>query len=87
MDLWYPSGVGCRAGGGSSGHRIRVWAAAALAWVACAGSQVTQPTPPDTAFASGVVFCDRDGDGARDRGEWGVRGVAVSNGREVVRTD
>lgn len=23
----------------------------------------------------------------RDRGEWGVRGVAVSNGREVVRTD
>jgi hypothetical protein len=24
---------------------------------------------------------------ARDRGEWGVRGVAVSNGREVVRTD
>jgi len=38
-------------------------------------------------MARGVVFHDRDGDGVRDAGEWGVRGVAVSNGREVVRTD
>ena len=37
--------------------------------------------------ASGVVFEDRDGDGRRDRGEPGVADVAVSNGREVVRSD
>jgi hypothetical protein len=33
------------------------------------------------------VFHDRDGDGARGTGEPGVARVAVSNGREVVRTD
>ena len=66
---------------------MRAWAAAALAPLACASSELAQPAPPGTAVASGVVFSDRDGDGARDRGEWGVRGVAVSNGREVVRTD
>ena len=48
---------------------------------------MAQPVPPDAAIAAGVVFSDRDGDGLRDRGEWGVRGVAVSNGRDVVRSD
>jgi hypothetical protein len=38
-------------------------------------------------FVSGVVFNDRDGDGVRDRFEPGIRGVAVSNGRDVARTD
>jgi hypothetical protein len=37
--------------------------------------------------ASGVVFADGDGDGRRGRFERGLRGVAVSNGRDVVRTD
>ncbi len=37
--------------------------------------------------ATGVVFHDRDDDGARDDGEPGIEGVRVSNGREVTRTD
>ena len=36
---------------------------------------------------SGSVFSDLDGDGRRDPGEPGLAGVAVSNGREVVRSD
>ena len=46
---------------------------------------------PYTAFAqwvaSGVVYHDRNRNGSQDRFEFGVRGVAVSNGREVVTTD
>jgi len=38
-------------------------------------------------FASGVVFADRDRNGQRDLLERGLRGVAVSNGRDVTRTD
>ncbi|MBW2691966.1 MAG: calcineurin-like phosphoesterase family protein [Deltaproteobacteria bacterium] len=38
-------------------------------------------------FASGVVFHDRNSNGARDAFDFGVRGVAVSNGRDVVQTD
>jgi hypothetical protein len=38
-------------------------------------------------IARGVVFHDRNRNGIRDRFERGLRGVAVSNGREVVRTD
>jgi hypothetical protein len=37
--------------------------------------------------ASGVVFHDRNRNGARDAFDFGVRGVAVSNGRDVVVTD
>ena len=39
------------------------------------------------SFTSGVVFNDRNRDGVRDRFEFGIRGVAVSNGRDVVVTD
>lgn len=35
----------------------------------------------------GVVYDDRDGDGRRDRGEPGVAGVLVSNGRALAETD
>lgn len=51
----------------------------ALAWAetATAGDEV----------AKGVVFDDRNKNGEQDAGERGVRGVPVSNGREVVRTD
>lgn len=35
----------------------------------------------------GVVYRDRNGNGVRDVFDFGVRGVAVSNGRDVVRTD
>src|SRR5262245_18225115 len=45
------------------------------------------PFPAEPGFAVGVVFHDRDGDGRRGAGEPGVAGVAVSNGREVARTD
>ncbi len=34
--------------------------------------------------AQGIVFYDRDGDGAYDAGEEGLSNVAVSNGRDVV---
>jgi hypothetical protein len=40
-----------------------------------------------TDIARGVVFHDRNRNGVRDRFERGLRGVAVSNGRLVVRTD
>lgn len=38
-------------------------------------------------LAKGTVFVDRNGNGLRDRGERGVRGVSVSNGIDVVRTN
>jgi hypothetical protein len=38
-------------------------------------------------YASGVVFHDRNRNGARDAFDFGVRGVPVSNGRDVVLTD
>jgi hypothetical protein len=38
-------------------------------------------------YASGVVFHDRNRNGVRDAFDLGVRGVAVSNGRDVVSTD
>lgn len=53
-------------------------AAAAFADAACAAAET---------FAKGVVFHDRNRDGAPDRFEFGIGGVAVSNGTEVVRTD
>ena len=37
--------------------------------------------------ASGVVFHDRNRNAVRDAFDFGVRGVAVSNGRDVVSTD
>jgi hypothetical protein len=45
------------------------------------------PAPVDVAFARGVVFHDRNGNGVRDDGEPGIPGVRVSNQREVVVTD
>jgi hypothetical protein len=37
--------------------------------------------------AEGVVFHDRNGGGRRQRGDKGIAGVAVSNGREICITD
>jgi hypothetical protein len=42
---------------------------------------------PEGSAVTGVVFHDRDGDGVQDRFELGISGVAVSNGRDVARTD
>ncbi len=41
---------------------------------------------PPLSAATGHVFDDADGNGRMDPGEHGIAGVAVSNGREVVRT-
>lgn len=37
--------------------------------------------------AQGMVFADANGNGQMDEGEAGVAGVAVSNGRDIVRSD
>jgi hypothetical protein len=61
---------------------------AALLLAACRGG-LPEPGPllREPGWAVGVVFHDRDGDGARGADEPGVAGVAVSNGREVARSD
>src|SRR5262245_58850045 len=38
-------------------------------------------------LAAGTVFEDRSGAGRRQRGDPGIAGVMVSNGRDVVPTD
>lgn len=57
--------------------------------VACAGLLLAAALAGRAAegWARGVVFEDRNGNGVRDRGERGLRGVRVSNQREVVETD
>jgi hypothetical protein len=45
------------------------------------------PRPALPGHASGSVFLDEDGDGRRDAGEPGIANVAVSNGRDIARTD
>ncbi len=52
---------------------------AMVLWLACGGAMAQAQ--------GGVVFDDGNGNGAREAGEAGVPGVAVSNGREVARTD
>ena len=51
----------------------------------CAVARVAAADIP-RAFA-GTVFDDRDGDGRHDRGEPGLPGVAVSNGRALAISD
>ncbi len=43
--------------------------------------------PADPTVLNGTVFVDRDRDSRHDRDERGLRGVEVSNGRDVVTTD
>ena len=60
--------------------------AATLAAPALARS--TAPDRPEGSLtATGFVFEDRSGAGRRQIGDPGLPGVAVSNGRDVVRTD
>src|SRR5262245_52951399 len=63
--------------------------AAALSTPAFAAAEpelATHGKQKDAAIR-GVVFEDRDGDGVRDRNEDGVKGVRVSNGLDLVKTD
>lgn len=41
----------------------------------------------DPTVLRGTVFVDRDRDSVKDKGERGISGVRVSNGRDVVTTD
>lgn len=59
--------------------RRTVVALAASCLAATAGAQET--------FSAGTVWADANADGARQEGERGLRGVAVSNGDEVAVTD
>ncbi|TDD15697.1 calcineurin-like phosphoesterase C-terminal domain-containing protein [Nonomuraea diastatica] len=47
----------------------------------------TQDGPADPSVLTGTVFVDHDRDSVHDRNERGLRGVVVSNGRDVVTTD
>ncbi|UCM91452.1 calcineurin-like phosphoesterase C-terminal domain-containing protein [Streptomyces marincola] len=47
----------------------------------------TPEGPADPEHLTGRVFVDRDRDSVGDRGERGLPGVVVSNGRDVVTTD
>ena len=53
-----------------------VLASISLSWAASAHGETT-----------GIVFVDANGNGVQDRGELGRASVAVSNGREVARTN
>lgn len=48
---------------------------------------VVEGNDPEATTVSGTVFDDRDQDSTQDRRERGIRGVQVSNGRDVVTTD
>lgn len=49
--------------------------------------EVVDGTDEDQDLLDGVVFDDRNRNSTRDRGERGIPGVQVSNGRQVVTTD
>jgi 3',5'-cyclic-AMP phosphodiesterase len=57
-------------------HRIAI----AILWLACCGGASAQSP-------GGVVYDDANGNGGQDDGESGIAGAAVSNGRDVARTD
>jgi hypothetical protein len=55
---------------------------------ACLEAGAPQPLRPALpGHASGWVFLDEDGNGRRDVGEPGIEDVAVSNGRDITRSD
>jgi hypothetical protein len=62
-----------------------------FAWVAHRPSLIAGASSPiagvSSIVVSGTVFDDRNGNGRRDPGEPGIRGVAVSNQDTVVVTD
>ncbi len=73
------------------GRRTAGALAIALLAAACRshapGFPAKEPFAPEPGWAKGSVFHDLDGDGERAANEPGIAGVAVSNGRDVVRSD
>jgi outer membrane protein assembly factor BamB len=59
---------------------------AALVLAKAVAPVLAEAIDPNEAAITGVVFEDRDGNGARDEGEDGVSGVSVSDGVTVVET-
>jgi hypothetical protein len=55
--------------------------------IALVGALACTATATAAEVASGVVYHDRNRSGIQDRFEFGIRGVAVSNGHQVVTTD
>ncbi len=76
-----------------SGVALLVLIAAPLATAGETLTETASQTSSDTTtetrgrYASGVVFHDRNRNAERDAFDFGVRRVAVSNGRDVVLTD
>ena len=72
-----------------SGIALLLSIAAPLACATGTGGEAVGERGDQTAdnYASGVVFHDRNRNGERDAFDFGVRGVAVSNGLDVVLTD
>ncbi|MEZ6063704.1 MAG: calcineurin-like phosphoesterase family protein [Planctomycetaceae bacterium] len=58
----------------------------ALVFTACLFAAMPEPAGADEK-ARGTVFVDANSNGILDAGETGLAGVAVSNGRDVVKTD
>lgn len=75
--------AGCRWWGVSLAIPACLFAAALFAGVAV-GAPPASTGSEAAGFVAGTVYDDRDGDGRRDRGEPGIPGVAVSNGRALV---
>lgn len=58
-----------------------------LVWGAQASLSALLATRQEPGMATGVVFHDRNGNGKKDNGEPGIRGIRVSNQRDIVLTD
>lgn len=67
--------------------RLRIVVCLICAVVVIPIAMVRAQAPPTASTATGVVYHDRNHNGARDTGEEGLPDVCVSNQREVVRTD
>jgi hypothetical protein len=63
------------------------WAAGPCLLALLLVSAFGAPSGREPGMARGVVYEDANRNGQRDRGERGLPGVRVSNGREVVKTD
>jgi 3',5'-cyclic AMP phosphodiesterase CpdA len=72
-----------------SGIALLLLMAVSLAYANETGGETTREISGRTGdeYASGVVFNDRNRNGVHDTFDFGIRGVAVSNGRDVTLTD